>query len=138
MTPAGLSPDVFRGWQFSCTRVTECSCTFIFHEASLAVGNHRKALLKAADVEDLATGLSIRGCEDSGGSIAAVGSLGCQVGWQRRGGCTWLRLVLGVQEPTLALTSPREVHGSLSDRSSWRHAAGRSSTRVQIQLPIFF
>lgn len=76
VTPAGLSPGVLRGWQFSRSRVTEYSCTFIFHEASLAVGNHWKAILKAADVEDLATGLSIRGCEDSGPSIAAVGSLG--------------------------------------------------------------
>ena len=33
-------------------------------------------MLKAASVEDSATGLSIRGCEESGDSIAAVVALG--------------------------------------------------------------
>lgn len=55
-------------------------------------------------MKNSATGLSVHGCEESGNGIAAVVSLGplaWGAGWGGRGaggGCTWLELVLDVQE----------------------------------------
>lgn len=93
-----------------------------------------------ASAGDLAAGLSARGCEEVGGSAAAVVSLwspGPGVpGRVAGGGSGWC---WAVQEPTTETISPRVCTGraGLSDRSSWWHAAWRSSTR-RIQLLIFF